>query len=248
MKCKNCGANYKTRELKCPYCNTENLIGKIWQTERTQAELDYEAEKKKLGKILRSSYMEDRLLTRAILILIGLYIASFLVVALIVVLSGPIEDLIFAMNKEEIEAQMEEYFNAGEYEKLDAYMEDNYVEPQDYYAYTQATLLTSYYNSYMNHRLSFELLSKEEQLEDNYHLIYALKESVTAYHCGSGMYRDVDAKNVQLLKNMQKEIRAYWISELLLTEEEIQELITVDYSWEVDEYEFAELIKDRRCR
>ena len=97
MKCKNCGAQYKTREVKCPYCNTENLIGKIWQTERTQAELDYEAEKKKLGKILRSSYMEDRLLTRAILILIGLYIASVLVVALIVVLSGPIEVLIFTI-------------------------------------------------------------------------------------------------------------------------------------------------------
>ena len=41
MKCKNCGAQYKTRELKCPYCNTENIIGKIWQSERSQAEMEY---------------------------------------------------------------------------------------------------------------------------------------------------------------------------------------------------------------
>ena len=46
MKCKNCSANYKARELKCPYCNTTNLLGHIWLSEKTEAELEYEKAKK----------------------------------------------------------------------------------------------------------------------------------------------------------------------------------------------------------
>ena len=83
MKCKNCGAQYKTRELKCPYCNTENLIGKIWQTERSQAEMAYEEEKKKVGKVLFSPFMVDRLLSRAIAVLIGLHIVSFILIFIV---------------------------------------------------------------------------------------------------------------------------------------------------------------------
>jgi len=248
VKCKNCGANYKTKELKCPYCNTENLIGKIWQTERTQAELDYEAEKQKVGKVLLSPYMAERLLNRAIIILIGLFIASFLVIVIVVILSGPIEKLIFKMNQEEIEAQMEEYFTAGEYDKLDAYMEENFVESKDYYAYTQVTLMMFDYDSYMNHRLQFELLSKEEQLEDDFHLKYALKDSLDVYLCAWGNYREVDDRNAELFESMQKEIKAYWLGELMLTENEIEELIAVDYSSEIDEEKYMNLIKERRCR
>ena len=166
MKCKNCGANYKTRELKCPYCNTENLIGKVWQSERSQAELDYEEERKKVAKSLLSPYMAERILNRATLILIGLYIVSFLVVVLVIALSFPVQDLIFKMNKTEIEAQMEEYYSAGEYDLLDIYMDDNYVERKDYYTYNQITSQNFNYKSYMEHRLAFENMSKEEQLED----------------------------------------------------------------------------------
>lgn len=49
MKCKNCGANYKTRELKCPYCNTENFIGKIWQAERSRRSWTMKMKRNKLG-------------------------------------------------------------------------------------------------------------------------------------------------------------------------------------------------------
>ena len=248
MKCKNCGAHYKTRELKCPYCNTENLIGKIWQSERSQAELDYEEEKKKVGKILLSPYMAERLLNRTIFILIGLYVVSFLTIVLVIALSFPIEDLIFSMNKEKIEAQMEEYYQAGEYELLDIYMTENYVERKDYYKYNQVTSMQFDYNSYMAHRLAFENMSKEEQLEDDYHLKYAIRSSVEVYNCECGDYSDIDSDNASLLENRKKEIMAYWIGELLLTEEEIQEILEADRAWNVDVEKFMEIVKERRCR
>ena len=248
MKCKNCGANYKTKELKCPYCNTENLIGKIWQSERSQAELDYEEEKKKVGKTLLSPYVANRLLNRTIIILIGLYIVPLLVMTLIIMLSFPIEDLIFSINREKIEAQMEEYYEAGEYELLDIYMTENYVERKDYYKYNQVTSMQFDYNSYMAHRLAFENMSKEEQLEDDYHLEYAIKDSIAVYNCECGDYSDIDPDNAPLLEERQKEIMAYWIGELLLNEEEIQEILEADRVWDVDVEKIVEIVKERRCQ
>ena len=246
MKCKNCGAQYKTRELKCPYCNTENLIGKIWQTERTQAELEYEEEKKKVGKVLFSPYMADRLLSRAIVVLIGLHIVSFALIFIVIALSYPFQKLLFFMNKEKIEAQMEEYYQAGEYEKLDVYMEENYVDNADYYTYAQATLMTFDYNNYMEHRLAFEALPQEEKLLDDYHLKYALKHSVEVYKCECGIYKEPDERNMELYERRQKEVRAYWVGELLLTEEEIDSLISANYISDSEIMALSEKIKERR--
>ena len=80
MKCKNCAANYKTRELKCPYCGTENLLGRIWQVERTQAELDYANEKKEVKKKIFSPYTADRILNRCLVVIACLYIVSISVI------------------------------------------------------------------------------------------------------------------------------------------------------------------------
>lgn len=247
MKCKNCGANYKTRELKCPYCNTENLIGKIWQAERSQAEFDYENEKKKVGKALLSPYMFERMLNRALVVVIGLYIVSFAIIVLVFMLSEPLEKLYFSHNKEEIETQMAEYYNAGEYEKLDLYMEEKYVEPQDYYAYTQATLLNFDYNRYMEYRMEFQALPKEEKETDDYYLEYALQNSKAVYNLDCGIYSILDEKNREMYESYQKEIMAYWVGTLKLTEGEI-ELLTDEESHYYDGIdEVVQGIKERRC-
>ena len=248
MKCKNCGAQYKTRELKCPYCNTENLIGKIWQTERSQAEMEYEEEKKKVGKVLFSPYMADRLLSRAIVVLIGLHIVSFLLIFIVIALSFPFQKLLFSLNKEKIEAQMEEYYQAGEYEKLDVYMEENYVESKAYYTYTQVTLMMFDYNNYMEQRLTFDALPLEEKLLDDYHLKYALKHSRDVYNCEHGIYTELDENNMELYKKHQKEVMAYWIGELLLTEEEIEKLTSTEYMSDGEFMELVEKIIERRYK
>lgn len=247
MKCKNCGANYKTRELKCPYCNTENIVGKIWQAERSQAELDYENEKKKIGKILLSPYMINRLLNRTILILTGLYIVSFAIIVLVFILSEPLERLYNSVNKEKIEAQMAEYYDAGEYEKLDVYMEEEFVDPQEYYTYTQATLLTYDYNKYMECRLGFQALSEEEKLTDDYYLKYALKNSVDVYNLECGIYSEPDEKNRELYEMYQKDIMAYWVGTLGLTNEEVATLIQIEYSFDEEMDRIIQDIKERRC-
>lgn len=245
MKCKNCGANYKTRELKCPYCNTENIVGKLWQTERTQAELDYEKEKNKVGKIIFSPYMFDRLISRAMYVLIILHIVSIAAIFLVALGSYGWQELRFALNQAEIEAQMEEYYTAGEYEKLDVYME-GYEAIYGYNTYNTATSMNWRYNEYLENRLNFDQLSEEEKRKDDYYLKYALNYSAQVYNYEFDIYGKYD-KNAELKADYQKEIMAYWLGELELTAEEIEMLTSeAKYSY----YDEAEIIagnvKDRR--
>ena len=246
MRCKNCGANYKTRELKCPYCNTENLIGKIWQAERSQAEKDYENEKKNLGKAIFSPYMLNRFANRSLVLVLGIYAVSIIIITVILLIYDVWGPLYFSLHKEEIEKQMEEYYSAGEYEKLDLYMEENYVKLRDYYAYTQATLMVEDYDSYLECRLRFENLSEEEKLKDEYCLEYAVDNSWEVYALDCGSYSRLDERNKELHEYYQKEIMAYWIGCLKLSEEEIAELTNDDYLSYDTRTKIIESIKERR--
>lgn len=248
MKCKGCGAEYKARELKCPYCNRENLLGKLWQIERTEAEKDYENEKDRVKKIIFSPYMADRLLSRALVIIAGLYIVSFLVVVLVFFLDEKIDKIKFKLNKDEIVAQMEEYHSAGEYELLDIYMEKKNVNLKDFYAYTQATLLNYDYNRYMEYRLGFMALSEEEKLKDDFYLKYSIEKSRGVYLLDCGIYDDLVEENRELYEDYQKEIMAYWVGTLKLFEEEIGVLADDGYLYPDVLEDMMEGIKARGCR
>lgn len=247
MKCKNCGANYKTRELKCPYCNTENVVGKLWQTERTRAEIDYEKEKGKVGKIIFSPYMYDRLISRAMYVLVILHIVSIAAVFLVALGSYGWQELIFRLNKAEIEAQMDEYYTAGEYEKLDAYMEE-YEAISGYKTYSTATAMNWRYDEYLENRLNFQQLSEEEKSKDDYHLKYAIDYSAQVYNYECDIYGKYD-KNAELKADYQKEIMAYWVAELELTEDEITMLTSEEkYSYYDEARLIAQNVKDRRAK
>lgn len=247
MKCKNCGANYKTRELKCPYCNTENIVGKLWQTERTMAEIDYEKEKGKVGKIIFSPYMYDRLISRAMYVLVILHIVSIAAVFLVALGSYGWQELIFRLNKAEIEAQMDEYYTAGEYEKLDAYMEE-YEAISGYKTYSTAIAMNWRYDEYLENRLNFQQLSEEEKSKDDYHLKYAIDYSAQVYNYECDIYGKYD-KNAELKADYQKEIMAYWVAELELTEDEITMLTSEEkYSYYDEARLIAQNVKDRRAK
>ena len=247
MKCKNCAANYKTRELKCPYCGTENLLGRIWQVERTQAEWNYEKEKKEVKKKIFSPYMADRILNRCLVVIVCLYIVSIAVVFLVFYLGDVFQKAAFAKNKDKIEAQMAAYYDAGEFEKLDLYMDDKILDHKEYYAYTQATILNFDYNRYMEYRLGFLALSEEEKLEDDYYLEYALENSRNVYNLECGIYDEPVPENEALYEFYRKEIMAYWVGTLQLSDEEIECLTDRDVYYVEEMDSIIEGIKARGC-
>lgn len=221
MKCKNCGGQYKTRELRCPYCETENLLGKLWSVQRSEAELSYERERKAMGKFLISPYMLNRIMNRCLVTLVVLFVAYWVGAFLFFWISEQVEELSFKWNRDKIEAQMEEYYVAGEYDRLDAYMYEKDVDCTQYYAYTQATLLHNDYSRYMEYRLFYASLSEEEKAKDTYYLDYALDYSARVYTLDCGIYSELDERNRELYETYQKEIMAYWVGEVELSQEEI---------------------------
>ena len=66
MKCKACGAHYRSRELRCPYCGAENPKGKQWKAQRDSAEQQYRELEQTEGSSLRLQ-AANRVLNRALL-------------------------------------------------------------------------------------------------------------------------------------------------------------------------------------
>ena len=67
MQCSNCGSHYRMRDLACPYCGTENALGRLWQKQRTEAELSYEKARVAAGKKW-SPYIYDRVISRVMVV------------------------------------------------------------------------------------------------------------------------------------------------------------------------------------
>ena len=95
---------------------------------------------------------------------------------------------------------------------------------------------------------AFDALPLEEKLLDDYHLKYALKHSRDVYNCEHGIYTELDENNMELYKKHQKEVMAYWIGELLLTEEEIEKLTSTEYMSDGEFMELVEKIIERRYK
>lgn len=246
MKCKNCGGNYKTRELKCPYCDTENLLGKVWMIERSEAELAYETKKREMGKFLVSPYMLNRVLNRCLIVLAALYVVLFVGAFLVFGVCELYQKISTTIRKEQIEAQMEAYFSAGQYEELDKYMYDNGVDGTAYYAYTQATLIQSDYDWFMEHRLYFDNMSQEEKIADDYHLKYTIKYALEVYSLDYSLYDELDARNTELYETYKKEILAYLVGVLQLTEEEIESVLEDSYITMDEEDMLEQIVRNRR--
>jgi len=245
LNCKNCGAHYRTRELKCPYCDTENIIGKLWKVQRTEAEQEYEAERKKAGRIL-SPYVADRILSRILVVTAAVGVICTAVCVAVLLIIDSAGSIYAGLNKDKVEKTMETYYNEGRFDELYEYMSKYDLIGSDNYAYSQAALISYDYESYMNDKLTFWELSDEDKAEDTYYLEYAIKNSADVYRLDAGLYSEPDSKNEKLIDEYRKEIMSFWVGTLKLTEEEIAILTKDDYLYYRDLDVIVESVRERR--
>ncbi len=228
MKCKTCGGNYKTFELRCPYCNRENFLGKIWKWERNKAEYEYEDAKRKMGKFLISPYMLNRILDVCLIGIVIFYcISLFVLIGIFVVYSnvGKISNMI---KKDEIESQMATYYEELEFEKLALYMEDKGINTYDYEEYTEAIELNKAYNDYMRLRMTFHNFPLEDKIQYNVYVEFILNSSAVVCSWEFGYDDETNNLNRELLETYQREIMAYWFDELQLSKEQVTFLADCD--------------------
>lgn len=219
MKCIHCGANYKTKELKCPYCHTPNPKGREWLNERNRVENKYNKEKKDV--ITKGTpYIASR-----IVMYIAITMVAFVVIDILAVFGFFVKEefkLEKYVDKAEAIEKMEEYYNDEEYLELYFYMSENELFDEEYYVYSQAALLANKYHLYQSKKLSMLEEFEKGVPDDDFYVSYTLTESIGVYKIDVGIYDDEVPENQAIYDMYREEIMSFWVGTLGLTDEEIE--------------------------
>ena len=228
MKCENCGADFKTADLKCPYCGTQNIIGEEWKKERNWYEKQYQkvlAELKAYG----FPYVANRIMNKALIILGIVFAVLILVYAVPAIVSDTSLVVKKTLYKGTIEKQMKEYHESGQWDELLKVVDEYDMYSTETYAYTQAAIMQRHYQEYLMNKMAFLDMTEEEKQEDSYYLEYAIRNSREVYWVNCGIYSELDPKNAQQHVLYQEEIIAFWKVTLGLTEDEVRYFSEEEY-------------------
>lgn len=246
MKCENCGADFQTADLMCPYCGSQNVIGYEWKKERNWYEKRYQkllAELKAYGL----PYVANRIMNRALVILGIVFAVLILVYTVPAIVSDVSLQMNKAIHKGSIEKQMKEYHESGQWDELLKVVDKYDVYSSETYVYTQAAIMQRHYQEYLMNKMAFLDMSEEEKQEDSYYLEYAIRNSREVYWVDCGIYSDLAKENEKQHKIFQEEIRSFWKVTLGLTEEEIQCFSEEEYISYEEMDEFILQIKERKA-
>lgn len=247
MKCKNCGGNYRTKELVCPYCGTQNIIGHIWMAQRSEAELEYERARKAAGRY-GSIYVAYRVLNRILLIAALIFLGIMCLCFLAYGVENAYINIYRKTHAEQITDTLEQYYEAGDFRAMHRYMARYDLYGNEYYAYTQAVILNTNYEEYLAYMLKFLALDEEKKQKDTYYLSFALKNSSKVYCLDCGIYSELDIKNEEIYMQRRQEILAFWQGTLGLHGEEIALLTKEDGYIDYDAIQqLQETVKERRA-
>lgn len=248
MKCKRCGAEYASKELKCPYCGEENPLGIRWKTSEEETQLKTEHTKK---AVLRSAplYVINQLWN---VVLIAF--AVFLLITFVIAAAGGAVDMLRTKHVQEtasIEAA-EELYRAKKYDALYQYVSEHelYSAGDEFQKYVWWSQI---YNDYQNLMEAVLRLQQEEDWgNDASFSMYAFK-LILSYgqnilEEATDIYYDDDRReaNAQYLAACKEDVTAILKGKLLLTDEDIERLIDARlYDDEEEEY-FRRLIYERK--
>lgn len=230
MKCKNCGANYRMRELRCPYCGTINPKGCIQQDLREQAQYEYDkASTKTLGQVRRR--MINKVLNRTLLV----EIAGFVLLVVVTFLCFFCHEAYLEINKHArihtMQQQMEEFYTQGQFRELHVYMQDNALFDTKYdecYEYAQMALIHSNYTRFEESRMVY--FSKGDKLSD--YDINQLLRNIHRVFCDEfPAYPELTERNEKIWQGYCREAEAFASAVLGLDEAQMELLHQKDLPW-----------------
>lgn len=236
MKCKNCGANYRTRELKCPYCGTENVIGRIWLIEREEADREL-VQAKRQGGARNVLYVADKVMNRILMVSTTLFVLLIAIAAIVFTAEAYLQKIYKKVNlSSRMEQTMQEYYENWEFTKLYDYMDKYDLFSQEYYAYSQVCFMQFDYDMYKNDILTFLCVPDDEKEERRFLLENAIKFAARTYNVDAGIYSEQAEENEKIYAYFRQEMEAFWYGMLGMTEEEVAMILDEDFSFYGAEY------------
>lgn len=248
MQCKNCGSHYRMRDLACPYCGTENSLGRIWMQQRTSAEIAYEKERIEAGKRW-SPFIYNRAITRVIVVEIALFVLLFAAAGVFFGGRQIVNTLFSKRRVEEAVSQMNMLLEEERYGELRGIYNDywEYLDDEDPQVerITQVADLVYRHDNFMNTKLSFFALTTEKKQEDTYMLNYLLRSAIDLYGYEPYSRFEMFDEAAKLREEYREEVRSFLIGYLKLTEEEYEELISIDYLYTEDADSWEKVVRER---
>ncbi len=224
MKCKNCGANYSSAELRCPYCGTRNEKGLRWKLHREQAQTEYartEAAVKEKLPLMVANRVANVLLAVCAAVLAGSLLLGL-------VYFGVVDPLHRWASRSSWETEMQTLFEAGELGRLNAFMDEHGLSGTEYYAYTQAAILNFDYENMMEARASLMQAYEQGEEQDAWDMYYyisrILNSASSILSLDIPAYPELAPENEALYGDYCREAEALCRGLLGLTEEEVAAL------------------------
>lgn len=249
MKCTFCGGEVGADQLRCPYCNQENLIAYQRQKELNEETAKNKAEAKKVIASSKSDIIH-KVLSR---ILIGLVIFFVIITIVSFGVYLYIEGEIFQPKppSDYIET-LDGFYETGDYDKLYLYVQKydiyDYENPVTY-DYSQLAL---YYYDVLEYRRCFygvvEYLRGESDSLGEYDWKYTFKNGYQVLLPDIGVYEEVSERNAEAFDLFIEEVILDWTVWFGVTREEVESLIAdgEPYYYADDKLDaFAKVIEER---
>ena len=249
MKCTFCGGEVGADQLRCPYCNQENLIAYQRQKEFNEETAKNEAEAEKVIMSNKSDIVH-KVLTR---ILLGLCVLFVVVTIVSVMCSMYIEGAIFQPKLPlDYKKTLDGFYETGDYDKLFLYVQKydiyDYENPKTY-DYSQFAL---YYYDVLEYRRCFygvvEYLRGEEEELSKYFWKYVFSYGYQVLLPNIGVYEEISERNASAFELFKEEVILDWTVWFGVTREEIEALIAdkEPYYYADEKLEaFAKVIEER---
>ena len=243
MKCENCGAEYRAKELKCPYCGTVNRTGLEWKAEEDREKSRVEREK--TAAIKRTPLFVVNRVANTILVLSLVLLVIFFIVSAIV---SKVEEATADQKRRKADyAQAKEYYVAEDFVALDRYLTEYdlyYSEDGRYDMMCEAAL-------FHQERLDFQecWMEYEGKRQDTEYLarhfehgpVQRMLEKCQDVLRGDSYQCRMDfEENQKYVEELQQQATLFLVSEFDYTEEDIKRLLETE---SYDE-EFQEIVRD----
>ena len=218
MNCKNCGANYQSKELNCPYCGSANSKGESWLARRQAERAKYESNLREYGATV-NIITYDRIIGRIIIGVIAFLVCYFVgLITFFAVSIGPA--------KTYSEIKIDQLCEEERFGEMHALMREKDLFGQDNYECSQMALIYSDYERFSIARLFFFDEMNAEISENTASALINHMHRVMSWHAAT--YPDLTEKNREQLEEYKLEVADFAENMFGFTENEMG-ILAKDY-------------------
>lgn len=158
MKCESCGAEYRMKDVRCPFCQSENPVLAEIRKEQTLKQYDREAQR----MMDAVPDMAVKKWTRLLLIICGILAGAAVLAGLVMLLWGPIKAKIDYQVHQRREQELEEMLSRRDIEGICAYMNSEYIQSYQFRKFQEIRNVHVYYGFFQDYAEYLELYIDED--------------------------------------------------------------------------------------